>query len=151
MISRLLLLLLVSLWTHTSWAQGGGVSSAVSIAAPQARVASVRGVNLASTGDQATVAIPTGITKYRVAAVYVTNCSATPILAQLALYSAAGATGTTVVAAAVLTAATSAAALISSTVAATVSLTSSLLYVNVAVANATALTCDVYVRLDDLT
>lgn len=115
---------------------------------------SARAVNLASTGDQATVAIPVNITKYAITAVWVTNCSATPGLAQLGVWTGASASGTNIVAAATLTGATSTTVIINSTLAgsvATTVLTAPTIYMNVAVANATALTCDVYVTIRDLT
>lgn len=121
--------------------------------AGQSRTFSAKTVNLGATGDQGSIAIPASITRYQITAVNITNCSATPILAQPALYTAASAGGTTLVAAAVITGATGASVMLNSTLAGTVgltALTAATLYINVTVANATALTCDVYVTIKDL-
>lgn len=117
------------------------------------RVLSAKSVNLSATGDQATIAIPPSITKYAVTAVWVTNCSVTPILAQVSMFTGAGGTGTTVVAAGTITGATSAPVILPQSLAGTVSataLTSSSLFVRVSVANVAALTCDVYTVINDL-
>ncbi len=111
-------------------------------------------VNLAATGDAATIAIPASITRYQIIGISVTNCSATPVLAQAALYTGAGATGTNLVAATVITGATGPTVVVALTLAGTVGLTmltATPLYINVVVANATALTCDIGIRLQDWT
>lgn len=136
-----------------AWA-GTSVSPLPSALAGQARTFSAKTVNMAATGDQATIAIPASITKYQITGVNIANCSATPLLAQPALYTAAAASGTTLVAAAVITGATGTTVMLNSTLAGTVALTaltSASIFVNVSVANATALTCDVYVSVRDLT
>lgn len=104
------------------------------------------------TGDKATISIPAAITRYQVLGVSVTNCSVTPILAAFGIWTGAGGTGTNVVAAATITGATSSSVIINSTLAGTVAttmLTSGSIFVNVTVANAAALTCDVGVRIQD--
>lgn len=137
-------------------AQAQTLSAYVSSVAPTgtARTFSARTVNFGATGDQATIAIPSTIAKYQITAVNITNCSATPLLAQPALYTAASAGGTNLVAATIITGATSASVILSSTLAGTVgssSLTAPTLFVNVSVANVGALTCDIYVTIKDLT
>ncbi len=114
---------------------------------------SARTVNLAATGDQATITIPPSVTKYLVTHVILTNASAIPVLAQVAIYTGAAASGTNVVAAATITGATGPTVVLSLTLAGTIAataLTASQLFVNVAVANATALTADIYIAGIDL-
>lgn len=112
-----------------------------------------KGVILGSgTGDKATISIPASITRYQVLGVGITNCSVTPILAQVSLWTGAGGTGTNVVAAGTITGATSSSVIINSTLAGTVATTmlnSNSIFVNVTVANAAGLTCDVGVRIQD--
>jgi hypothetical protein len=103
------------------------------------------------TGDVAQIAIPSYVTAYQITAVKITNCSATPVLAQVAVYTGSGATGTNVVAAATITGATSASVVLSSTLASTARLTASTIFVRLTVANVAALTCDVHLNIDDLT
>lgn len=109
-------------------------------------------VNLAATGDQGTIAIPSWVTSYQITAISVSNCSATPVLAQLAIYTGAGATGTNVVAAGTITGATSAPVVLPMTLAGTVAttlLSASTLFIRVTVANSGALTCDVRASILD--
>jgi hypothetical protein len=108
----------------------------------------------AGTGDKATITIPASITRYQVLGVSITNCSATPVLAALALWTGASGTGTNVVAAATITGATSSSVIINSTLAgsvATTMLTAGTIYINVTVANAAGLTCDIGIRIQDWT
>lgn len=114
-----------------------------------------KGVDLhTATGDVGTIAIPSSITRYQVVAVNITNCSVTPVLAAVGLFTGAGATGTTVVAATTITGATGSTIILNSTIAGTVAttmLTAASIFVNLSVANVAALTCDVGVRIQDWT
>lgn len=124
------------------------------IESPKIIQLSARGINLASLADAAIIAVPAYIKKYKINGVYVTNASATPILAQLSIYTAASAGGTNIVAAAVLTGLTSAAVIQTSTLAGTIAatmLTAASLYLRCSVANAGALTADVYIDIEDMT
>lgn len=137
-----------------NYTAGTGISvSAPTISAtitPQ-QMLSAKTISISSTGDKATLTVPAYITKYSVGNVWVTNCSGTPVLAQLALYTGAAQTGTNVVAAATITAATSTSAIVPMTVTGVnTALTSGSLFVNVAVANIAAVTCDVYAVLNNL-
>jgi len=139
----------VGLISHSS----ADTASVSGVPAKTTNIVSAKSVNLQSTGDQGTISIPPQITKYAVTAVQITNCSATPILAQPAIYTGASASGTNIVAAAVITTATATTKVVNSTVVAgtlTTALTASTLYINVTVANSGALTCDFYVVLNDL-
>jgi len=152
MLRRLILpaLLLVSSWCLAA----GPTTQAVNSPVQHLGNLTARTVNLAATGDQATISIPSFVTAYVVTAIRLTNCSATPVLAQVGLWTAAGGTGTNLVAAGVITGATSAAVILPLTLAgsvATTRLTAGSLFVRVTVANATALTCDVNVSVQDLT
>jgi hypothetical protein len=116
-------------------------------------IGSARGVNLAATGDQGVISIQPSITKYVILQVILTNASATPVLAQIAVYTGAVATGTTIVAAGTITGAVGSTVILSLALAGTIAataLTAGALYVNVAVANATALTADIYITATDL-
>jgi hypothetical protein len=105
-------------------------------------------LNLNAVAD---TALTVAAAKYIVRKVVVTNCSTAPVLAQVALYTGAGATGTTVVAAATITALTGATKFLDMTMALTTDvLTASTLYARNAVAQTSALTCDVYVIGDVL-
>jgi hypothetical protein len=117
---------------------------------PTSVLLSTRSVNLNSTGDTS-IAVPLAITKYQVTGVLVTNCSATPTLATLGLYTAASAGGTAVVTAATITAATASTVILSQTIASSAAQTASTLYAHVGTANGSALTCDLYVQLLNLT
>lgn len=105
----------------------------------------VRGVNGAATGD---VPISIDATNYIIDKITVTNASATPVLAQIAIRTAPAGGGSAMVAAAVLTSLTSAAVFSDRTLAApatTSVLNLDTLYINRTVANADPLTFDVYV------
>lgn len=110
-----------------------------------------RAVSLGSTGDQGSIAIPSYVTAYQVTKFLVTNCSTTPVLAQVGLFTAASAGGIAVSASAIITGATSISVVLSQTIASSARLTASTLFVNVAVANVAALTCDLKVSIEDLT
>lgn len=113
-----------------------------------------KAVNLGATGDQATISVPSSLTRYQITGVSVTNCSTTPVLAQVAVYTGAGATGTNVVGAGTVTGASSAGVILPLTLTgsvATTMLTSASLFVNVPVANVAALTCDVGIKVQDWT
>lgn len=143
-------LLALALWGAAlpSFAQVVSSGSPVSGAT---QTLSAKGVTISTTGDQATIAIPSYISKYGVSSLVVTNCSAAPILAQVALWTAAGGTGTNVTAAATITGASSVTSMVTPTVtAANVALTASSLFVRIAVANTAAVTCDFYVVLTNL-
>ncbi len=128
-----------------------GTRYSYGVLASRGAILSARAVPINATGDQAVIGVPQNITKYLVQTVTITNCSGIPVLAQPALYTAASAGGTNVVAAAVITGATSAAAVVSPTVAtALVTLTATRLFVNLSVANAGAVTCDFYVSILNL-
>lgn len=107
------------------------------------------GINLNSVAD---TSIAIKASKYVIRKVTVTNCSAAPVLAQLALYTGTAASGTNVVAAATLATLTAAATLVDMTVigVTTTVLTASTLYARNAVVQGTALTCDVYIIGDVL-
>src|ERR1700733_473686 len=104
------------------------------------------------TGDKATISVPTTITRYQIIGISTTNCSVTPILAAFGVWTGAGGTGTSVVAATTITGATGTTVILNSTLAgsvATTMLTAASLFVNVTVANAAALTCDIGVKIQD--
>ena len=106
-----------------------------------------------ATGDVATIAIPAWVTAYVITNIRVTNCSTTPVLAQVGLYTGAGATGTNLVAAGTITGASAASVVLPMTLAGTVAttrLTASSIFVRLTVANVAALTCDVNVNIQDL-
>lgn len=132
------------------WASGPTTQAVNSPAQTLANL-TARSVDLhTATGDVATIAIPSYVTAYQVASFKITNCSATPVLASLGLFTGAGATGTTVVTPATITGATAATVVLSQTIASSARLTSSSLFVNLSVANVAALTCDIKVNIDDL-
>jgi hypothetical protein len=113
---------------------------------------SARGINAENIADTI-VNLPATISKYAISAVYITNASTTPVLAQVAVYTAAAAGGTNLVAAAVITALDATTKIQSSTLAAgvvTTALTANPLYVRVTVANVGALTFDAYILGQDL-
>lgn len=128
----------------------GPTTSAVNSPAQSLNNLAAPTVSLAATGDAATIAIPSYVTAYQVTGFKVTNCSTIPVLATLGLFTAASAGGTTVATAAAITGATSASVVLSQTIASSARLTAATLYVNVSVANALALTCDLKVNIDDL-
>src|SRR5882672_5067203 len=140
------------LFGSQSWA-AGPITQAVNAPAQAVGNLTARTVNFAATGDNATITVPAWVTAYVVTNIRVTNCSATPVLAQVGLWTAAGGTGTNLVAAGTVTGATSAAIILPMTLAGTVAttrLTAASLFVRITVANATALTCDVNVNIQDL-
>ena len=131
-------------------AQGQVISSGSPVSGASVAL-SAKGVTISTTGDQGTIAVPSYITKYGVASFVVTNCSGTPLAAQVALFTGAGGTGTTVVAAGTITGATSATAMVTPTVTAlTTALTASSLFVRIAVQNVAAITCDFYAVVNNL-
>lgn len=135
-----------------SSAQAQTQSSSGSIVTQGATIAlSAKAVTISATGDQGTITVPAYITKYSVASMVVTNCSGTPLAAQVAMFTGAAGTGTTVVAAGTITGATSSTVMVLPTVtAATTALTSSSLFVRVTVQNVAAITCDFYVIVNNL-
>jgi len=129
----------------------GPTTTAVNSPASTLNNLTARAVDLhTATGDVATIAIPSYVTAYQVTALKVTNCSTTPVLASLGLFTGAGATGTTVVTSATITGASAATVVLSQTIASSARLTASSLFVNLSIANALALTCDIKVNIDDL-
>ncbi len=129
----------------------GPTTTAVNSPAPTLNNLTARTVDLhTATGDVATFTIPSYVTAYQVTAFKITNCSTTPILASLGLFTAASGGGTTVVTAATITGASAATVVLSQTIASTARLTAGTLFVNLGTANALALTCDMKVDIDDL-
>lgn len=115
---------------------------------PSGVIGRATAVSLNSVADTA-ITVP--YAKYIVRRFTVTNCSTTPTLAQLALFTGAAASGTTVVAAALLTALDATTKMLDMTLALTTStLTSATLYARNTVVNGSALTCDAYVFGDVL-
>lgn len=115
---------------------------------------SSRMVNIATTGDVGAIGIPTGITKYQLVAVQVTNCTVTPVLAQMNVNTLAAGAGTSLVDNATLTGAVGAGIILPrtlTTIAQTNALIATTLFVNMGVANADPGTCDVYATIRDLT
>lgn len=105
-------------------------------------------VNLNAVAD---TALTVTAAKYIVRKFIVTNCSGTPVLAQVAVYTGASASGTTVVTAAILTTLTGSTKFVDMTLALTTdTLAASTLFVRNAVVQGSALTCDVYVVGDVL-
>lgn len=106
-------------------------------------------VNLNSVADT-TVAVKAS--KYVIRKIVVTNCSTTPVLAQLALYTAAAAGGTNFVAATVLTTLSGTTVFVDLTIinVTTTALTAATLYARNTVVQGSALTCDLYVFGDTL-
>lgn len=116
-------------------------------------VLQAKGVVLGSgTGDKSTIAVPATITRYQIIGIVTTNCSVTPILAAFGIWTGAAGTGISIVAATTITGATGTTVIVNSTLAgsiATTMLTAAALFVNVTVANAAALTCDVGIKIQD--
>lgn len=135
----------------TASAQQTDVSSLYGIGGGATQALSAKAVTISTTGDQGTITVPSYITKYSVSTFVVTNCSGTPLAAQVAMYTGAGATGTNVVAAGTITGATSSTVMVLPTVtAATTALTSSSLFVRITVQNVAAITCDFYAIVNNL-
>jgi hypothetical protein len=109
-------------------------------------------VPIDATGDQAIIPVPAHLSArgYRVEALYVYNASATPVLAQLSLRTAAAGGGVAIVVAAVLTTLDAATKLLSMTIADGGKQTASNLYANLTVANAAAATVSVKVVYEPL-
>jgi hypothetical protein len=129
----------------------GPTAPAVNSPMPSLGNLTARAVDLhTATGDVATIAIPSYVTAYQVTSVKVTNCSTTPVLASIALWTGAGGTGTNVVAGSTITGATSPSVVLSETVASSARLTAASIFVNLGVANVAALTCDIKLSIDDL-
>ena len=75
-------LLLLSTLLFGSIAQAAGpTTQAVNSPVQHLGNLTAKAVNLAATGDQATISIPSFVTAYVVTAIRLTNCSATPVLA----------------------------------------------------------------------
>lgn len=147
----LLLILIVGLFGHHPANAAGPTTQAVNTPAQSLANLTARSVDLhTATGDVATIAIPSYVTAYQITSVKITNCSTTPVLAQVAVWTGAAGTGTSVVGAAVITGATTAAVVLSSTLATTNRLTAATIFINLPVANVAALTCDVKLSIDDL-
>ena len=102
------------------------------------------GVNVNSTGDQATLAI-NNASSYSVSNVVFTNASTSLTTAAAGLFTAPAAGGTGLVANAALSALTSSTVVSQRTVASTALQTAQNLYVNVGTAQGAAATMDVYV------
>lgn len=102
------------------------------------------GVNVNSTGDQATLAI-NNASSYSVSNVVFTNASISLSTAAAGLFTAPSAGGTGIVANAALSALTSSTVVSQRTVASTALQTAQNLYVNVGTAQGAAATMDVYV------
>ena len=106
-------------------------------------------VQINAIADAGTIAIPSYVTAYQVTSFKITNCSGTPVLAQVGLYTGAGATGTTVVTPTTITGATASTVVLSQTIASSARLTASTLFIRVSVANAASVTCDMKITIDD--
>jgi len=128
----------------------GPTTTAVNSPAPTLNNLTVYAVPINSIADAATIAIPSYVTAYQVTSFKITNCSGTPILAQVGLFTAASGGGTTIVTPAVITGATSTPVVLSQTIASTARQTAATLFVRVSVANAAAVTCDMKITIDDL-
>jgi len=149
--TRWIIASLFSLGLLAAASAAGPTTTAVNSPAPTLANLTVRTIDLhTATGDVATIAIPSYVTAYQVTAFKLTNCSATPILASVGLFTGASASGTTVVTSATITGATAATVVLSQTIASSARLTAATLYINLSVANALALTCDLKVDIDDL-
>jgi len=142
--------LAASLWLTASAFAAGPVTTAVNAPASTLNNLTARGVQLNATGDAATIAIPSYVTAYQVTAFKITNCSGTPVLATVGLFTAASAGGTTMVTAATITGATSAAVVLSQTIASSARVTAGTLFINIGVANTASVTCDMKVDIEDL-
>jgi hypothetical protein len=127
----------------------GPTTTAVNSAAQSTANLTAYNVALNALGDPASIAIPSWVTSYQVTALKITNCSATPVLATVGLYSAASGGGTAIVTAATITGATSATIVLSPAIASTGTFSASTLYIHVTVANAAALTCTFKVNIED--
>jgi hypothetical protein len=150
MLMRAVLAFLFILIVSVAFA-AGPTTQAVNSPAQSLANLTARAVDLhTATGDVASFAIPSYVTAYQVSSFKITNCSTTPVLASLGLFTGAGATGTTVVTAATITGATAATVVLSQTIASSARLTAATLFVNLGVANVAALTCDMKVNIDDL-
>lgn len=150
---RILGVLLAWLFSSSLALAAGPTTSAVNSPSSTLGNLTAYAVNMAATGDNGSIAVPVWVTAYAITSVRVTNCSATPVLAQIALFTGAGGTGTTIVAAGTVTGATSASVILPMTIAGTVAttrLTAATIFVRVTVQNASALTCDVNISLQDL-
>lgn len=121
-------------------------------AGQQRVLGSLRGANMNVTTDQPITIIST-ITKYSVDRVVVTNCSGTPTLAAGGLYTSASKGGSAIVGAGqAYTALSSSSTMLPLTLAITTStFTATTLYLSLTTANGSAMTCDVYVIVTDLT
>ncbi len=128
----------------------GPTTSAVNSPAPSLANLTAYAVPINSIADAATIAIPSYVTAYQVTVFKITNCSGTPVLGTVGLYTGAGATGTTVVTPTTITAASSSSVVLSQTIASSVRLTAATLYIRVSVANTAAVTCDMKVAIEDL-
>jgi hypothetical protein len=139
-------------WLLTlSLAQAAGpTTQAVNSPAQTLANLTARAVPINATGDQASIVIPSYVTAYQVTAFKITNCTGTPVLATVGLFTGAGATGTTMSAAATITGATAASVVLSQTIASSARITAGTLFVNIGVANVAAVTCDVKVVIEDL-
>jgi hypothetical protein len=132
----------------TSNNPGGAVTIGVplfNLASNQAirLIGRARGVNLGAIGDTPIQTLSTN--NFSVYQVVVTNASASLAQAQGALYTAAAAGGTAIVAPAALSAATTAAKVVQMTVASTDNPSVNTLYFRTTTANTAAATGDVYV------
>jgi hypothetical protein len=109
-------------------------------------------INTAAPADVAVIPIPDDLQArgFRVTGFLVYNTTATPVLAQLALYTAAAAGGANLVAAAILTALSSATQVLSMTVADGSKQTTANLYLRLTVANAAAATVSAKVLYEPL-
>jgi hypothetical protein len=146
---RILLSILATLWLSAALA-AGPTTQAVNSPAQSLNNLTARNVQLNSQTDAATIAIPAYVTAYQVTAFKITNCSGTPILATVGLYTAASQGGTTVVTAATITGATAASVVLAQTIASSARLTAATLYINIGVANTASVTCDMKVDIEDL-
>lgn len=138
-----------SLYTHTTNNQVYVCVTTNTWSTPSDNVLGVaKTVNLNAVAD---TAITISATKYVVRRVTVTNCSASPVLAQMAVYTGTAASGTNIVAAVVLTSLTAPGTLVDLTVVpTTTAFTVATLYARNMVVQGSGLTCDVYLTGDVL-
>lgn len=127
----------------------GPTTSAVNSPAQSLANLTAYTVQINSIGDPATIAIPPYVTAYQVTAFKITNCSGTPILGQVGLFTAASGGGTAVVTAATITGATASSVVLSQTIASSARITAATLFIHVSVANSASVTCDMKVDIED--
>lgn len=115
---------------------------------------SARSINIGTTGDVGSLAIPAGVTKYQILNIFLTNCSVIPVLAQVNVNTLASGAGTSAVDNATITGAVSAGIILPRTltaIAQTNAFIATSLIINMGTANVAPGTCDFYTTVKDLT